>query len=547
MRITLCRSLRTLPLLALTAFPVYGQANANPAIDVELGALKELTMMGRTGSFPNGQNGISMTTTSCNKGTVTVPWERAMDPDHPFIAFIVARDDGVQFKQISNRSHVKHGFFALQQSLCDTCQGGDPQGQFLGIGCSDTYSKMTNGNRVWLGPADEIDPWTGIWDPICSYFDEGDPAVSGAGACDGVKTLQSNQTNQFDGVKNRVEIKDADLLDSGVERFYYQAQYVVAQELESKRGNNVGWREVQPNWTGSVWNMTDQSPLALGSVLDGWNGASVSSNTNGADDGRVYIGVKVTGPVDGIYHYEYAIHNRDNSRGFSKFTLPICAESQITNVTFTDIDRETSNDWTIAASATELTWSTTVNPLAWNTIYNFAFDSDAAPIDGVGIDLEQFAAGAGAASVTVSTRVPTGLFNYEIGPGCSFATAPRLFGAGTPAQATLGNNSFQAQAVNLAPATLNVFFFSPFSDMVNLGSGCSLYLSSQALIFRLRTSDALGMATLNLPIPNDMTLQGIDLNMQLFEFDPLGGPYASDYDLSNGLLIRVGDMLPSCP
>ena len=34
-----------------------------------------------------------------------------------------------------------------------------------------------------------------------------------------------------------------------------------------------------------------------------------------ASDGRVFVGVRVTGPVQGRYHYEYAVHNRDNRRG----------------------------------------------------------------------------------------------------------------------------------------------------------------------------------------------------------------------------------------
>ncbi|MFT5283981.1 MAG: hypothetical protein ACI8TQ_000132 [Planctomycetota bacterium] len=547
MKFSFRASLRAVPFVVLAATPTFGQANANPAIDVELGAMSTLTQLGRTGTFPNGVNGITMRTTSCNKGSVVVPWEQAMDPDHPSIAFIVARDDGVRFQQISNRSYLKHGFFALQQNLCDTCQGGTPQGDFLGLGCSDTYTQNTNGNRFWLGPADEVNPWTGDWDPVGSYFDTGDPAVGGGAASDGVRSLDQSQVNQFSGDKNRVEVKDVSLLETGSERFYYQAQYVVAQELESLRDNNTGWREVNPNFSGGSWSFANVTSMALGSVLDGWSGASVTSNTNGSDDGRVFVAVKVTGPTDGLYHYEYAVHNRDNSRGIANFTLPICSESTVSNIGFSDVDRFSATDWIGTTNGTELTWSTTSNPLNWNSIYSFWFDSDAAPVDGVNISLDQFVPGAGADSVTISTRVPMANHNYETGPGCSNGVVPRLFAAGTTAQATIGNLGFKVQALDVAPSTPTIFLFTPFNGTVDVGGGCNLYMGTQNILFRVRISDGTGRANLNLPIPNDMALEGANVNFQLMELDPLGGPFSTDFDLSNGLRVRIGDQLPSCP
>jgi hypothetical protein len=489
-----------------------------------------------------------MSTTACNKGSAVVPWLKAMNPNHPFIAFLVAKDDGTRLRQISNRSFVKHTFFALEQDFCGTCQGGDPEnGTFLGLGCSDTYSKSTNGNRTWLGPPDEIDPWSGGWDPVCSYFDGGDPTVPPPADCDGFRSLDPNQVSLFSPVKNRVAVEDAELLDGGPERYFYQAQYVIRGEVEAQRANNLGWREFQPIWGGVEWIFTDLSALSLGSVLDAWIGADVSSSTNGADDGRVFVAVRVTGPVDGIYHYEYAVHNRDNGRGVSSFRLPICDEATILNVGFLDVDGSPADDWTASVGAGELAWTTTDNPLGWNSIYNFWFDSDAAPIDGVTATLDQFSSGAGAASLSVSTRVPKGLYDYELGPGCSFGTVPRLFGTGTPDRALLGNATYSVRSVDCAPNTTLVFAFTPFGQVLDLGGGCTWYLSNQKIFVRLRSSDSAGVGSLALPIPADPTLEGVDLNLQLLELDPSGGPFANDFDISNGQRVRIGDAVPSCP
>jgi hypothetical protein len=523
------------------------QSNGNPAIDVSLGALDSLQILGRTGSFPNGTNGFAMATTSCNKGSVDVDWLKAMDPNHPMISFLLARDDGVRMEQISDRSWVKHGFFALTQSLCDTCQGGDPlNGTFLGVGCSDTYTTSTNGDRVSLGPPDEIDPWLGDWNPVCSFFDRGDPPAAPPLDCDGVMSFNFIQAFQYGPTEHRVVVDDAALIDNGPESFYYQAQYTVRTEVESERGNNLGWREFAPSWNGFGWNLPVQSLLAHGSVLDGWSGASVTSNTNGGDDGRLYVAVKVTGPVDGFYHYEYAVHNRDNSRAVDALRIPACADAQVLNAGFHDVDTALA-DWSFTRNPSELVWSTTTNPLEWNTIYNFWFDSDAAPIDGVGVVLDAFRPGPGAGSVTVSTRAPTGLFNVDLGPGCSDGTPPSLFAVGSPARATLGNGTFGLQSKGNTPFTLVAFLFTPIGASIDVGGGCFSYVALQFLKVKLRGTNASGVASMSLPIPGDPSLEGVDVSFQLMEFDPLGGPFADDYDLSNGQRVRIGDGIPSCP
>src|SRR5437867_4022159 len=149
-----CLSL-LLPALVLAGATPFSQSNSDSAIDVLLADLGDLDAMGRAGAFPNGINGCAMETTACNLGTKVVNWQAAMDPDHPFIAFILARETNGRLEQISDRSYVKHGFFAANAGFCGSaCTPTD--GTTLGLGCSDTYAKANNGDNYWLGPPDEV-------------------------------------------------------------------------------------------------------------------------------------------------------------------------------------------------------------------------------------------------------------------------------------------------------------------------------------------------------------------------------------------------------
>lgn len=133
-----------------TASPTLAQSNLIGGLNVELGFLDGLNDVGHEGTFPNGVAGFAMSTTSCNNGTVESEWEAAMDPDHPFIAFQMARESGGRLVQISDHSWVKHGFFALSNNQCGYgCSSTD--GTALGVGCSDTYGIGNNGDRFWLG------------------------------------------------------------------------------------------------------------------------------------------------------------------------------------------------------------------------------------------------------------------------------------------------------------------------------------------------------------------------------------------------------------
>ena len=545
-----------LVLFALAA-TASAQANKKPGIDVGLALVEKLQAMKHAGTYPDGVSAFAMTTTCCNHGTETVPWKTTeegtpMQSNHPYIAFLVARESGGRLEQISGYSAVKHGFSALAESYCDTCQPVPviQFGKLLGIGCADTYSVFNNADDYWLAPAEEIDPWLGTWSPWGSYFDRGDPDVGAPANQDGLRSLDFAQVAAFGPIGNRIRIEDADLAVEGA-NFFYQGYYVIRREPEEVRGNNFRTRRFQPTWNGSKWNTDDLGQGVEGSILESWSGASVSSAGNGEDDGRAYVGVVVTGPTDGLYHYEYAVHNRDAHRKVGALRIPFCPGATITGAGFRDIDDDAANDWSFAVEEGELVWRTEDAPLRWNSFYNFWFDSDAAPED-ASVVYEPFDEGAGLDEIVVdASRAPLGLYNVNLGAGCSFTEPPTLFADGDPAQASLGNASFGLVSRGHDPGAAVLWLGARQTGSATLDGGCTFYLGGvpggSLLVLGIESASGAGDSRLATPVPAAPNLEGLTLGVQVLSARAAGGPFAGRFDLSNGLEVRIGSDLAACP
>ena len=438
------------------------QSNAIPGTDVKLGALGPTQVFTHQGTFPNGLISFAVATTSCNVGSVNVPWEAAMDPDHPFIAFMVARESGGRFVQISDRSYVKHGFFALSNNQCTPCQNPS-NGTFLGVGCSDTYSTSNNGDNYWLGPPDEIDPWLGTWNPVCSHFDAGEPDVGPPNNCNGLRSLTSSQAAALGPVGHRVQIQDADLNVPGAD-FWVAGAYIIEGEPAANRNNNLGSRQLLVSWNGSTWSTSTSGSLVEGSILQRWSGASVQSATNAFDDGRLWVGSKVTDLGGGLWRYEYAVHNQDNHRGVGALRVPTAPGALVTNAGFRDVDADAGNDWSAQHIGNEFVFSTGSDPLNWNTIYNFWFDCDVPPLTGGQVALDQFLGGTGAGAVIVTADTPGGNVlclpptNYCVAKVTSNFCVPNIqHTAGIASLSAAGG--FQITTTQLEPAVSAIDFF----------------------------------------------------------------------------------------
>ncbi len=542
-----CRRVYVPVMLGLCAAAASAQANAVPGLDLRLEATWAIAAFQRAGSYPNGRSAIGAWTTCCNPGTVAIPFQAAMNPAHGFIHYLVAREANGRLEQISDWSYVKHTFGSNNDpSTCGSCAG---PGRFswVEIGCSDTYANSQAVDHFNLGPPEEIDPWLGAWNPQCSHFDRGEPPVAPSQLCDSIRSLDHNQASVLNQtVVHQVQVRDADFQTAGA-RFWWQAGYLVPAEAEAVRADNIGSREFFATWTGSAWSLAEGPTMLPGTILQRWSGASITSGTNGADDGRLYVAVRVTGPVQGLYHYEYAVHNRDNHRGVGAFRVPICADARALNFGFHDVDANPLDDWIGSKQGSELVWSGTANPLHWNSIFNFWVDTDAAPGTAV-VALDQLAPGPGAPTVAFAATAPVGLFAQHLGAGCGSNGAPRLFADGAPARATLGNASFTLRAAGNPTGAACGFVLTTTPGTLALGGGCTLYsLGFPGLLPPFMTiADGAGVAHMPLPVPTDPAFEGIDLDFQAANITA-SGAYLGAFDLSNGLRVRVGTAIAGCP
>jgi hypothetical protein len=512
------------------------QANVVNGLDGNLYDIGSPRYWGRRGaSYPGGEIGFSAANYMCNPGTVTIPWQAAMQPNHPKFGFMITRLSGDRMVQISDWSYVKHAFTSLNNNSgpCIPCTNPGT-GTVMGIGCSDVYANSNNGDRYYLGPPEELNPWLGTWNPIGSYFDRGDPMVAPPANTDGLRSLTSTQTAAFDAVKNRVTVKESDLGIAGAS-YFYQIHLIHQGEALAKRNNNLRTRGVSLIWSGTTWTVANVGNSANGSVLLQWTGSTYNSNSNGNDDGQFGVAVKVTGPVAGFYHYEYAVHNIDNYRGGAAFRLPICAGARVQNLGSRDIDSNPLNDWTSSVTSTEIAFLASAgNAHRWNQLFNFWFDCDVAPASG-NASIDQADPGPGALTFTVPTQAPLLQATVYLAGGCGTPGA-EIFANGLP---TPGNSAF---AINIVsdPTIPVLTFVSPQSTPAPLGSGCTLLLDTTAMWdVAFIVTDGSGLGSIPIPVPPG--LGPTDLYFQGGTFIPTP-PLFGMIGLTNGLKIRFASL-----
>ncbi len=345
-----------------------GDARAMGVKDVMLWNVGSLTALGRMGTFPNGVNGLAMSTTSCNVGTENIPWFAPMDERHPVIAQQLYRLKDGRLEQIGI-AWVKHGFLSTNSSGCGTCQNPG-SGNWLGVRCTDTYGAGLNGSRTWLGPRDEINPLIGRWTCRGSYF---------AGYRD---DCVDRRGGTFNPVQHRLEVLDADLNVPGA-LFFMEAYYISQDDFD--RYNNAGWRSVNANWTGSNWSFTNQSAQTQGPVILSWG--DMRNIAIPSDEGDAIVAVRVLDLGGGNFNYDFAVYVHTVDRQVESFAVPIAPGTNVTNVSFRDIDQNLDNDWRATVAGDHIIWEGEpfgqkgANPIKYGIMYNFRFNANRAPVN----------------------------------------------------------------------------------------------------------------------------------------------------------------------
>ncbi|GJQ27097.1 MAG: hypothetical protein HBSAPP02_21290 [Phycisphaerae bacterium] len=375
-----------------------------PGPDVTVGELRGNGDSPGTQPSNWGTNGgyvaYSFGTTSCNVGTNPLWWYTfgAANPSwHPVINQGLYRYkvvDGSGRFEMLGQAWLKHGFCALQGTVCSACSpycGGCCDN--LGVGCSDPYTASRNGDRTGMGPKSQINAATGqilVW----PYPTSNPPSNSTLGRC-------------------RVLISDIDPAQNAGAAYYAEGMYVSQDDAGAGNdNNNASYRRCQFGASGS-YPMTWFSTLAGQTVrqqaaINAWkvhDPAVQIVHVDVINDGRFTIGYRVTdlsGVGNGPWHYEYAVFNMNSDRSASSISIPLPAGSVVTNTGFHDVEYHNGDGATIGINFDGSDWPATVTPgtsiswnmpvaspaansnaLRWGTLYNYRFDADSPPVEGL--------------------------------------------------------------------------------------------------------------------------------------------------------------------
>ncbi len=347
-----------------------GIASVGP--DVIVGALPNIQKFGTVGSI----TAYSIATTSCNIGNEQLDWFQNTN-QHPVIAQNLYRLKNNRFEQIG-MSWLKHGFCALQQSLCGPCTPAGV-GCFtkLGVGCSDPYDSNLNGTQSNLGPRSQVNAATGFFPYPWSPTPPAAPATIG----------------------RRIQTLNDDLnpaLNSGAV-YFSEGIYIHPDDAAAgNSANNASYRQFNVgSFSGGGYNLSTTGPTnQQKAALAAWktfNTQVTLVNVDVPGDGRFTVGFLASDLGGGQWHYEFAVFNLNSHRSGGTFSVPIGEGATISNIGFRDINHHSgepydTTDWNATVADGMITWDTTpfatnqnANALRWATLYNFRFDADTAP------------------------------------------------------------------------------------------------------------------------------------------------------------------------
>lgn len=347
-------------------------------VDVALTAMSSVGQTERQGGL------VSLTPSAAlkNVGTANVPWYAKFsapappygNDQHPFLVWQMYRLRNDVFEQMGF-SDVKHAFLTVN----DNCEpGACTDNHILGIGCEDVYSQGTNVSYSSLSFRSEVTAGKGLWQSTGSHFDQNN---------DGNQDHPGPTTPDDTFPTHRLVIPEA-TLDLPGERYFFETWYIVRDDVNPF--NNMGWREINPNFAGSNWSFSMVTPFAQGSALDAWV-PSANPGPNAAHqvltvlDGHLRLAMKVSTVGEGLYRYEYALMNHDFDPQVGTFSVPFgAAVPTISELYFHDLDQEVGNDWTVEVNSGGVHWTrpAAAPGLDYGRMYNFGFTATAAALAG---------------------------------------------------------------------------------------------------------------------------------------------------------------------
>ena len=339
--------------------------------DIIIGDLQSVLRFGRVGNI----TGYAVGTNACNVGDRRASWV-AHTNQHPLIFSGIYRLDDGRFEQIG-LSWVKHGFYAVSQSLCGPCL--DPtNGSQLGVGCSDPYSAWLNGVQGNMSRRSDANPHTGYF-PYPWTAPEPEPVIG-----------------------KRMQVYDVDIdpaLNPGA-RYFIEGHYIHPDDCAAgTQNNNASYRPVSvivpddapPNtYNVIVTGVTQRQQPAIRAWQD-VDSSVVETDVQVPGEGLFILAGKATDLGTGLWHYEYALQNLNSDRSAGSFSMPVPRGAVVENIGFHDVDHHSGEiydltDWSATVESGAVTWSTdsyddnpTANALWFDLIFNFRFDCNVGP------------------------------------------------------------------------------------------------------------------------------------------------------------------------
>jgi hypothetical protein len=344
------------------------------------------------------QVGLAIGTDSCNNGDQPVDWFALPQTDHPVVPQNLYRMSGGvnnndRFEQIG-QSWMKHTFLALEDFVCGNCNtSGCQTGSHLCPGCSDPYVSGLNGDQDSIGSRAWVNPFTGSFP----------------------SNANDHSGHVHNGVSHRILVETSDLIPGGNPgaTYFGEAAYISPHEYtwcqshptECNMFNNFSYRQFSVSGGPTSFNFSPVgNTVRMQPAVMVWAGTGATVNQVEPDpgnDGIFFVGYKVTGPNAGVWHYEYAVFNENLDRGIQSFRVFFGFPVPLNNIQFHAPPQHpgwahdgtagdagySSTPWTVdLGDGSALTWSTetfaqnqNANAIRWGTLYNFRFDSSAAP------------------------------------------------------------------------------------------------------------------------------------------------------------------------
>ncbi|MFT4541181.1 MAG: hypothetical protein ACI835_003642, partial [Planctomycetota bacterium] len=308
----------------------------------------------------------SFATTSCNVGDEVVIWESGIGNNHPLIAQSLFRVQNGRIEQLGY-SFLKHGFCAVNENSCGTCQ--TTSCATLGIGCADTYSASLNDGDNGASKR-SVNATTGTY--VGNPGPTGDPVT----------------------INGRLQVQDSELTGTLIAESQYISEH---DHSEGLARNNASWRQVSVDGNGNLSgngavNMFDPAIFAWQAL-----GGALVNEAENTDEGGVgvhgyfFVGYEATDLGGGLYRYEYAVQNFNSDRCGQAFEVPLPAGVTPTSVFFRDVNHHSGDpfsntDWAFTSTGGVVRWASETyaqnqdaNALRWGTLFNFGFTANAAP------------------------------------------------------------------------------------------------------------------------------------------------------------------------